>query len=46
MYTQPMDKTQTTSKGEEILIPKRKDFLKNLKKAAALKKSAPSRPKK
>ncbi len=36
-----MDKTQTTPKGEEIPVPKRKDFLKNLKKAAAPKESAP-----
>lgn len=40
------DKTQTTPKGEEIPIPKRKDFLKNLKKAATPKESAPSSPKK
>ena len=32
-------KTQTTPKGEEIPVPKRRDFLKNLKKAAK-----PSRP--
>ena len=37
---------QRTPKGEEIPIPKRKDFLKNLKKAATPKESAPSSPKK
>ena len=35
-----MKKTQATSKGGEIPFPKRKDSLKNLKKAA----STPSSP--
>ena len=38
-------KTQFTPKGEEIPIPKRSDFLKNLKKAAAPDRSR-KRPKK
>ena len=38
--------TQKTSKGEEIPVPKRKDFLKNLKKAATPKESAPDSSKK
>lgn len=36
--------TQKTLKGAEIPVPKRGDFLKNLKKAA--KASPPRRPKK
>jgi len=42
------DKTQTTPQGEEIPIPKRRDFLKNLKKLVGQKPdaSAPSSPKK
>ena len=39
-----MDKTQRTPKGAEIPVPKRKDFLENLKNAA--KPSTPSSPKK
>jgi hypothetical protein len=39
------EKTQITPKGEEIPIPKRSDFLKNLKKAATPDKST-KRPKK
>ena len=38
-----MDKTQRTPKGEQIPIPKRGDFLKNLKKAATRKSSTPKR---
>jgi hypothetical protein len=32
-------KTQVTPQGEEIPIPKKSDFLRNLKKAATLDKS-------
>jgi hypothetical protein len=35
--------TQKTPKGQEIPIPKRSDFIENLKKAA--KPSTPDRPK-
>jgi len=38
--------TQKTPKGEEIPVPTRRDFLKNLKKAAKPKESTPSSPKK
>jgi hypothetical protein len=42
-----MKKTQTTPKGAEIPIPKRGDFLSNLKKAAVPEKKSQSRgPKK
>jgi hypothetical protein len=40
------EKTQFTPKGEEISIPKRGDFLKNLKKAASPQKASRNRPKK
>jgi len=45
-YAQAMEKKQQTLKGADIPIPKRSDFLRNLKKAAAPgpKKSRPSRP--
>jgi len=44
MYNQRMaEKTQRTAKGEEIPIPKRGDFLKNLKKAATPKPSTRKR---
>jgi hypothetical protein len=38
-------KTQVTPQGEEIPVPKRSDFFKNLKKATAPDKST-KRPKK
>jgi hypothetical protein len=41
-----MEKKQRTPKGQEIPIPKRSDFLRDLKKAAAPEKSRPRRPKK
>lgn len=37
---------QKTPKGEEIAVPKCRDFLKNLKKTATPKPSTPSGPKK
>jgi hypothetical protein len=43
------EKTQKTPEGEEIPVPKRKDFLKNLGKIAKPPKgegSTPSRPEK
>jgi hypothetical protein len=41
------DKTQTTREGETIPIPKRGDFLSNLKKISTPeKKSGPRNPKK
>ncbi len=40
-------KTQVTPKGAEIPVPKRSDFLSNLKKASALEKpKSRNRPKK
>ena len=46
-YTYSMTTTQKTPKGKDIPIPKRSDFLRNLKKAAAPPKSRRSRrPKK
>jgi hypothetical protein len=41
-----MDKKQRRPKDEEIPIPKRGDFLRNLKKVAKPKTSRRSRPKK
>lgn len=41
-----MSDKQTTPKGEEIPVPKRKDFLRNLKKVATPKPSTLSSPKK
>ena len=50
MYTQDMDKKklpkQRTSKGHEIPVPQREEFLRDLKKAAKVKSSTPRRPKK
>ena len=37
---------QRAPKGHEIPIPKREDFLRDLKKAAKVKPSTPRRPKK
>lgn len=37
------EKTQKTPKGHEIPVPKRGDFLRNLKKAAKGKRSTPDR---
>jgi hypothetical protein len=37
-----MSKTQKSRKGEEIPVPKRSDFLSNLKKAAMSEKSSKS----
>jgi hypothetical protein len=49
MYTQDMDKEkppkQRTAKGHEIPVPKREDFLRDLKKAAKPSTRKP-RPKK
>ena len=41
-----MTKTQRTPKGAMIPLPKRGDFLRDLRKAAKPEKSRPSRPKK
>jgi len=38
--------TQRTEKGHEIPVPKRDDFMRDLKKVAKVPKSAPRRPKK
>jgi len=49
MYTQIVtdQPTQKTPHGQEIPVPKREDFLRNLKKAARPKPSTPRRrPKK
>jgi len=40
------EKKQRTPKGEEIPIPKRGDFLRNLKRVSKVGKSGPNRPKK
>jgi len=37
---------QVTPKGEEIPIPKKGEFLRNLKRVSKVKKSTTSRPKK
>ena len=37
---------QKTLKGHEIPVPKREEFLRDLKKAAKVKPSTPRRPKK
>jgi sortase (surface protein transpeptidase) len=46
-YTQVMgEKTQKTSKGHEIAVPRRRDVFRDLKKVAKGKRSTPDRAKK
>ena len=48
LYTQAVGdkKTQKTSKGHEIPVPKRSDVLRDLKKVAKGRRSTPDRTKK